>query len=128
MVARHQRRRDPHPELAFAGLPFAPARPPLGVPPKGAAKPSAHETAILRRAAVPGAFIMRTHTERGTVYVFGDNGEVILGAGTKYTRKPLSEDEFKRLAQWLVPERNDSLFDFAPAQRWDVRRLELDNG
>jgi hypothetical protein len=91
-----------------------------GVPPKGAAKPSPHERAILRRAAL--GFIMVTLRGEGEppLYCY-ESGEVIRGQGKRHDRGALSEAEFRRLSQWLVPER-DALFPNGPPQRWDAKK------
>jgi hypothetical protein len=65
---------------------------------------------------------MVTYTTNGARYVYADTGEVIRAEGTKaHPGKPLDATGFRRLSQWLVPQR-DGLFDFAPAQTWRVRQ------
>jgi hypothetical protein len=68
---------------------------------------------------------MATHTPDSTRFVYADTGEVIRDAGTRRNSgKPLSADKFRRLSQWLVPQR-DGLFDLAPSQTWRVRTAVL---
>jgi hypothetical protein len=115
-MSRSRRVRDPHPELTLGGLPVALAPTVAGVPRKGRDRPTPHEQAILRRAATTA--VMVTHTPDGPRYVYADNGEVIRDAGTRqHSGKPLSAAGFRRLSQWLVPQR-DGLFDLAPSQTW----------
>jgi hypothetical protein len=115
-----RRVRDRHPELTLGGLPVALAPTAAGMPAKGQAKPSLHEAAILRRAATTA--VMVTHTSSGPIFCYADSGEVIRDGGTKANSgKPLSAAAFRRLSNWLIPQR-DGLFDLAPAQTWKVKR------
>jgi hypothetical protein len=120
LLSRSRRRRahDPHPELAFGGLPMTPVRGKLGVPPKGSAQPSKHELAILRRAALSA--VMVTQTLHGIRYVYADSGETICDD----RKNPLTEPQFHRLAMWLTPQR-DGLFDLATAQTWRVKKVTV---
>jgi hypothetical protein len=52
------------------------------------------------------------------LYTYED-GTVIRG---QLGYDELSAAEFRRLAQWLIPERNDTLFTDATPQRWNARR------
>lgn len=84
--------------------------------PKRAPRPTAHEMAILRRLAAPGAFLMVTLTQEGTRYVY-ENGEVIKNISSS----PLDEKGFKRLIQWIDPVKGEAMFD-GPPQRWIARK------
>jgi hypothetical protein len=120
-VKRHTRRiRDPHPEFTALGLPVAAGGPPVGVPASGLAKPSKHESAVLRRLAQHGSYLLVTLREdKGPLYTY-DSGETIRGS----SGNPLTQSEFRRLGAWLVPVGGESLLDIGPPQRWRGRRLE----
>lgn len=78
--------------------------------------PTQYETAILRRLAAPGAFLMVTLTQQGTRYVY-ENGEGIKNI----SGNPLDERDFRRLSQWLDPIQGEAMFD-GPPQRWVARK------
>jgi hypothetical protein len=101
-------------------------RPPSAarVPRRGADKPSAHELAVLRKLALPGNYLLVTyHADRPSSYTYGLSGEPVR-ADRDFA---LDVVGFARLAQWLVPDPRDSMFD-APAQIWRVRKPEGGNG
>src|SRR5262245_2165089 len=91
--------RDPHTAPATGGLTFAPARPLVGVPRRGALAPTMHEQAILRRAARLGNFIMVTLRAGSPPRYSCADGEIVRD----YNGSPLTERQFQRLAKWLVP-------------------------
>jgi hypothetical protein len=119
-MSKSKRKSDPHPELALGGLPYAPAQRPAGVPAKGHAFPTAHEQAILRRAAQPGNAIVKTYrSDQAAVFVYADDGSIVRSVSGD---RPLTAIEFARLVPWLIPQR-DALFDF-DTQSWRARRPE----
>jgi hypothetical protein len=114
MRGRRRSTRDPRSDLTKQGLPPAPRPPRPGVPPKGHEYPSRHEKAILGRAALTP--IMKTNTPDGAIYVYADDGQHVRNANGR----PLTDAEWRRLSQWLDPQR-DGLFDFEP-QTWRARK------
>jgi hypothetical protein len=62
-------------------------------------------------------FLMVTQREGQPPLFCYENGQVILNEKSH----ELDPADFRRLAQWLDPEPNDSLFGTS-AQRWNARR------
>ena len=114
---RRRRLRDPRPDLAHAGMPRRDRKLPPGMEPKGSPQPRRHEAAIIRRLGQPGAFLMVTlRAGKAPLCTYEDGRPILNASGT-----PISPDEFKRLAAWLDPVRNEGLLDFGPPQRWVAR-------
>jgi hypothetical protein len=88
---------------------------PAGAPRRGQPWPSRHEQSVLRRAAL-GFVLVTQREDQPPLFTYEDGSAIRNELGHE-----LDPDDFKRLAQWLDPEPDDSLFG-APPQRWNARK------